>query len=486
MGMKPFLDSKPAWTKSIDDALTEAGKQAMMADRAYALRRAMDKIYFEINPKKVDPPPATTLWDKLGGEKGVTKVVDDFTALASKNPKVNFDRDGKYKFDAGAVTKLKRSLVEMISGATGGPLRYAGKSMKDVHKGMGITDAEFDATVADLKKALADNKVKQEDADALLKIVEGTRKDIVEPKPEAPKEGEVKGKVNLDGKPLAKASVSLVPEKGDPIPAKTGDDGSFTSAKVPLGSYKVTVKSDTAGQVPAKYGDAKTTDLKVDVKAGANSPTFELKGEQKPPEPAKEGELSGTLTFDGKPLAKATLTLTPASGEPATAKTDDDGKFTVAKLKPGSYVISIKSDVKLPEKYGDAKTSPLKTDVKEGKDNKATLDVKSEEKPEEAKTSKVTGKATLDDKPVSGATVLFMPVKGNPILGTIKDDGTFSVDKVPVGKYKIAVVSLPEPKPDPTKPAVKIPGKYADPEKSEISFEVKEDKNELNLKLVSK
>jgi hypothetical protein len=71
-------------------------------------------------------------------------------------------------------------MIDFVSKVTGGPLPYTGKSMKQVHKGMKITGAEFDAAAADLKKVLQDNGVKKADIDAVLNLVETTRKDIVE------------------------------------------------------------------------------------------------------------------------------------------------------------------------------------------------------------------------------------------------------------------------------------------------------------------
>src|SRR5262245_5482254 len=51
-----------------------------------------------------------------------------------------------------------------------------------VHEGMKMTDAEFDACVADLKKALEKNNVQPNDVKAVLAAVESKRADIVEVK----------------------------------------------------------------------------------------------------------------------------------------------------------------------------------------------------------------------------------------------------------------------------------------------------------------
>ena len=123
-----------------------------------------------------------TLWDRLGGEKNVAKVVADFQKAAGADPKVNASRDGKFKLDEAGKKERQRLTVEFISSLTGGPLKYSGRSMKDSHKGLAITNAEFDAAAAHFKAALEKNGVAAADVTEALKAWNGTRKDIVAPK----------------------------------------------------------------------------------------------------------------------------------------------------------------------------------------------------------------------------------------------------------------------------------------------------------------
>lgn len=123
-----------------------------------------------------------TLWDRLGGEKNVTKVVADFQKAAGADPKVNASRDGKFKLDEAGKKERQRLTVEFISSVTGGPLKYSGRSMKDSHKGLAISNAEFDAAAAHFKAALEKNNVAPADVAEALKIWNGTRKDIAEGK----------------------------------------------------------------------------------------------------------------------------------------------------------------------------------------------------------------------------------------------------------------------------------------------------------------
>ncbi len=128
------------------------------------------------------PSPAKRpLYDRLGGEKGITQVVDDFVANVAADP--NIKEKHKRHFQEGDVASLKRKLIDQIGQATGGPQKYTGKDMKTAHQGLGITNADFDALVADLTKALDKNGVSQADRDELLTMLGGMRKDVVE-KPE--------------------------------------------------------------------------------------------------------------------------------------------------------------------------------------------------------------------------------------------------------------------------------------------------------------
>jgi hemoglobin len=131
---------------------------------------------------KKETPLARTpsLYTRLGGEPAITMVVDGFVANMISSDKIRTPH--KEHFLKGDIRPLKRKLIEQIGEATGGPQKYSGRSMKDSHRGLDITDADFDATVAALVKALDENKVGKEDKDQLLKKLESMRADIVEAK----------------------------------------------------------------------------------------------------------------------------------------------------------------------------------------------------------------------------------------------------------------------------------------------------------------
>jgi hemoglobin len=129
------------------------------------------------------PAAKKPLYDRLGGQKAISAVIDDFVARAAANPKVNFTRKGtdvEWEPSEKNINVLKKHLVQLVSKVTGGPQKYEGRDMKTAHRGMMISDEEFDALAGDLIATLDKFKVPKQEQDELVRIVASTRKDIVE------------------------------------------------------------------------------------------------------------------------------------------------------------------------------------------------------------------------------------------------------------------------------------------------------------------
>jgi hypothetical protein len=86
-------------------------------------------------------------------------------------------------------------------------------------------------------------------------------------------------------------------------------------------------------------------------------------------------------------------------------------------------------------------------------------------------TASIEGKILFKGKPVTEGKVAFHPEKGKPIEVTIREDGAYSADKVPVGEMKITV------------DAKGVPAKYADPKKTPLRCDVEKGRNTFNLEL---
>lgn len=120
-----------------------------------------------------EPAPAS-LYDRLGGKAAITAVVDDFVARLADDPRVN------QKFGRSNLPRVKAMLVDQVCEAAGGPCTYTGRSMQESHRGMRVSEGEFDALVEQLGKTLAAFKVPQAEQDQLLTVLAPMKRDIVE------------------------------------------------------------------------------------------------------------------------------------------------------------------------------------------------------------------------------------------------------------------------------------------------------------------
>jgi len=127
-----------------------------------------------------EPPAPKSLFERLGGKDGIAKVVDDFVQGLTTN---DVTKKRFAKLSAERIDKFKKNLVDQLCHESGGDCEYGGKSMKDAHKGMKINDAEWNATVQVLKKALDANKIDENEQNDLIAAIAPMRDDIVETKP---------------------------------------------------------------------------------------------------------------------------------------------------------------------------------------------------------------------------------------------------------------------------------------------------------------
>ena len=114
-----------------------------------------------------------SLYDRLGGKDAITAVVEKFVGIVVADDRIN----GFFK-NADAAN-LKKQLVDQICAATGGPCKYTGKDMKTAHAGMGVKEADFNALVEDLVKALDEFKVPEKEKGELLTALGSMKGDIV-------------------------------------------------------------------------------------------------------------------------------------------------------------------------------------------------------------------------------------------------------------------------------------------------------------------
>ena len=135
-----------------------------------------------LSPPAVAQQPASpkpALYERLGGLKGISLVVDDFIDRLVANKTLNKNHAINAGRKASPAPYLKVQVSQLMCEATGGPCKYTGKDMKSAHAHLNISEKEWDVMAAEFKKSLDKFKVPKAEQDELFDIVGKTKPDIV-------------------------------------------------------------------------------------------------------------------------------------------------------------------------------------------------------------------------------------------------------------------------------------------------------------------
>lgn len=119
------------------------------------------------------------LYQQFGGEEGMQRIADDLIAASFANP-----RTAPY-FAKASVKRLRVQLASHFCEQVGGPCKYTGSSMKNVHAPLHIDRAAFNALVENLQDAMDKNNVPFTAQNKLLAKLAPMYRDIESP-PGAP------------------------------------------------------------------------------------------------------------------------------------------------------------------------------------------------------------------------------------------------------------------------------------------------------------
>ena len=99
-------------------------------------------------PVFAQPVPNDALYQQLGGQPGVVRLMDDFMARLLADPRMN------RFFNEVDQNNLKVQLVAQFCEVSGGPCKRKGPDMKKAHDGFDINKSNFNALVEVLQQSM--------------------------------------------------------------------------------------------------------------------------------------------------------------------------------------------------------------------------------------------------------------------------------------------------------------------------------------------
>jgi hemoglobin len=120
---------------------------------------------------------STTLYARLGGPSGVAAISDSLIDRVASDPRMG------RSFKDSDLHRIKRLLAEQLCDLSGGPCHYSGDSMKEVHAGHHISEADFYGMVETLRTILKERRVGVAATNELLRLLAPMKRDVVEAAP---------------------------------------------------------------------------------------------------------------------------------------------------------------------------------------------------------------------------------------------------------------------------------------------------------------
>jgi hemoglobin len=116
---------------------------------------------------------APNLYQRLGGQAGIAQIVDNFLYEVGDNALL------LPLFADTDLLRFRSKLAEHLCEISGGPCRYSGDSMTEVHAGMAMNNRHFDAVVTALTDAMTQAGVDVASQNALLKKLAAMHGDVM-------------------------------------------------------------------------------------------------------------------------------------------------------------------------------------------------------------------------------------------------------------------------------------------------------------------
>ena len=113
------------------------------------------------------------VYQGLGGKPGIQKLVAALVPGMLADPRI------KEAFKDSDLKNLSMRLEQQFCALSGGPCKYEGKDMKEIHDGMNVTNFEFNALAEDLQIAMEQQGVASSIQNKLMAKLAPMQKTIV-------------------------------------------------------------------------------------------------------------------------------------------------------------------------------------------------------------------------------------------------------------------------------------------------------------------
>ena len=118
-----------------------------------------------------------TLYERLGGYDAISAVANDLLPRLRNDPQLG--RFWAHRGEDG-IQREKQLLIDFLCASAGGPMYYRGRDMSLAHRGMRISESDWNVFLGHAAATLAKVKVPEAEQGEVVKFVQGLKREIVE------------------------------------------------------------------------------------------------------------------------------------------------------------------------------------------------------------------------------------------------------------------------------------------------------------------
>lgn len=116
----------------------------------------------------------SSLYHRLGGREGITRITRQLMKNHLANPLINM----RYE-NSPDLERVERRVIEFFCAGAGGPETYSGQDMRTTHRGMNVSEQEFITVIDDAMKALEQCGIDAATSNEVLAILWSLKGDVM-------------------------------------------------------------------------------------------------------------------------------------------------------------------------------------------------------------------------------------------------------------------------------------------------------------------
>lgn len=119
-----------------------------------------------------------SLFERLGKSAGIAALVEDIVAAHMENAVIRA-RFRPYLDTPEKLAITKKHLCAFLEAGSGGAQQYTGRTMREAHRGMNVSEAEYMAAIDDILAVLKKHDIDEQTQKDILAIAYSLKADIL-------------------------------------------------------------------------------------------------------------------------------------------------------------------------------------------------------------------------------------------------------------------------------------------------------------------